>query len=239
MVKEWMLPLVKKIQVTKEVYSFYFVISGQDFHYLPGQYVRMILPHDSPDDRGTSRFFTIASSPHERESITITTKLLKSSFKEKLFMLQEGEKVSIAGPLGSFILDENEKEPHVFLSGGMGITPFYSMMKYAFAKQVSIPLHLFASFSSADTVIYASELADFAKHSQYLQSIITVSENTQGWNGEKGRITPDLIKRSLVPTGKEIYYICGPTTMVDQMRGMLDESGVSEENIRTENYSGY
>src|SRR5690349_481399 len=112
--KEYFLPFVKKEQKSQDAYSFYFDKTGQDLNFLPGQYLRMSLPHENPDNRGTGRFFTISSSPLEQEHIIITTRVLQSSFKHALSNLQPGTKVRIFGPMGNFYLDETEASPKVF-----------------------------------------------------------------------------------------------------------------------------
>ena len=92
----------RKEHLSHDIYSFYFVLP-QDFHFHAGQYVQISLPHDNPDEEGTTRYFTIASSPTEKE-LMITTRLRESSFKKVLFHLEKGTKVQFFGPIGTFVL---------------------------------------------------------------------------------------------------------------------------------------
>ena len=102
--KKYTLKFIKKEKIRDEIYSFYFTTSGdQLINWIPGQYLQLSLPH-SVDERGSSRFFSIASSPTEKE-IMLTIKKGKSSFKKALFRLDAGTLVNAFGPMGKFILD--------------------------------------------------------------------------------------------------------------------------------------
>ncbi|MBI3070366.1 MAG: FAD-dependent oxidoreductase, partial [Candidatus Levybacteria bacterium] len=119
--QEFYLPFIKKEQVSKDAFAFYFK-REVNFDFLPGQYIRMHLPGTNIDGRGDKRPFTIASSPLEKEHIMIVTRIIQSAFKKRLSELSEGEKVKFYGPLGGFVLHEEEKNEQVFLAGGIGIT---------------------------------------------------------------------------------------------------------------------
>jgi ferredoxin-NADP reductase len=95
----------KKVQLEKDIYVFYF-LRPEDFQFLPGQYIQMTLPHAKTDDRGSSRYFTISSSPTEKDYLMITSRKGSSSFKKALFGLEEGTQVQFFGPIGMFVLPE-------------------------------------------------------------------------------------------------------------------------------------
>lgn len=105
-VKVFHLPFVKKILVSNDVYSYFFDLKDIAFDFQPGQYIQMTLPLSNPDERGSSRFFTIASSPTEREYLMITSRKGRSSFKRELFALKSGTSVQFFGPIGKFILED-------------------------------------------------------------------------------------------------------------------------------------
>lgn len=102
--KKFVLTFVNRIQQSPHVISFYFSTSTK-FSFQAGQYLQMTLPHDDVDEGGASRFFTMASAPHEPH-IMITTKQSSSSFKQKLFALKKGDQVRCFGPMGTFVLEE-------------------------------------------------------------------------------------------------------------------------------------
>jgi len=239
--KEFHLSFFKKEKVAKETYSFYFDRGSAPlgWNFLPGQYIRMALDIDNPDNRGSSRFFTIASSPLEKEHIMITTKIIKSSFKKRLMELETEELVKFFGPMGGFILNEEEKDQRAFLAGGIGITPFHSMIAYANVKNLSIPITLIVSFSSVDDLVFYEELSNIAKENSYIKTIYTITHPDVRWKGETGRISEWLIKKYVQDIFKPQYFIVGPPAMVAAMEEVVKNMGVSNEKIFIENFTGY
>ena len=102
--KQFTMRFIKKEQLKNDVFSFSFDREERGLTFLPGHYVQMTLPHENSDERGSSRYFTISSSPTEKDYLTITTRVGKSSFKKALFGLQPGTKVQLFGPMGTFLL---------------------------------------------------------------------------------------------------------------------------------------
>jgi len=239
MAGKFTLPFLRKEQVAKDTFSFYFDRSAkQNFDYQAGQYIRMFLPHSAPDDRGTSRYFTIASSPTEKEYLMITTKVIKSTFKKTLNYLKKGDLVEFFGPSGSYVLDNSEKQ-HIFLSGGMGITPFRSMITYASHNKIPIPITLLASFQKEEHIVFYDELKKIAEENSSIKVIFSLTNPYKEWKGESGRISDKLLHTYLTHSGDTIYYICGPDPMVDSTRDMLVKQGVDVEAINVEYFSGY
>jgi len=104
--RAFLLPFLKKEQITQDTFLYYFDLQQTEFTFTSGQYIQMTLPHENVDTRGSSRFFTISSSPTEKDYLMITSRKGKSSFKHVLFSLQKGTKVQFFGPLGTFVLPE-------------------------------------------------------------------------------------------------------------------------------------
>lgn len=233
-------PFLKKEQLTSDTWSFFFDKTKDPFTYFPGQYTRMILPNDSADDRGTSRFFTLSSSPLE-DYFTITTRMIQSTFKKTLGSLQPGTQVTCFGPLGTFFLQETEESPLVFLAGGIGITPFYSMISYIFGKQLPFNITLLVSFSSVSEMLFYKELTTIAEKNQQIKVIYTVTrpEEKHRWDGETGSISDSLIRKYVPRYMKSIYYVVGPSTMVEGTKETLIRMGIPPEQILIENYPGY
>ena len=240
--KAFRLPFIKKEKVAKDTYSFYFNQAELGLDFIPGQYIRMNLPIANPDERGVSRQFTIASSPLEKNHIMITTKIIKASFKKKLLTLQIGEMVDFFGPLGGFIFDETKKEERVFLAGGIGITPFHSMIAYANGKNLSIPITLFVSFSTVDEMVFYEEMMGIANKNPNIKIVYTITkpeESQEKWNGEVGRISGVLIKKYVSDIFKPLYYIVGPPLMVSEIEETVIKMGISNNKIFIENFTGY
>lgn len=240
--KEFYLPFVKKEQLAKDTYSFYFDRTSIDLNFLPGQYIRMTLSIKKPDERGSSRLFTIASSPLEKNHIMITTKVIQSSFKKRMMELKPKELVQFFGPMGGFVLNEEEKVDRVFLAGGIGITPFHSMITFADQKDLSIPIILIVSFSTAEEMIFYQELLSVANKNPHVKVIYTISHpeaSKKRWTGKTGRISDALIKKYVPNILDPQYFIVGPPAMVMAIEEVVRGMGVGSERIFIENFTGY
>jgi ferredoxin-NADP reductase len=236
------LPLVKKEMIAQDTCSFYFDRRNIRYNFFPGQYNRITLAIHATDGRGSSRFFTICSSPLEKDYLMITTKRGKSSYKRALFDLAIGEKADFFGPIGGFYLHEEDIHPKVFLAGGIGITPFHSMITYAREKKLSIPLTLFVSFSTPEEMIFFDTLTSVAKENSAIKIVYTIThpeKSNEKWMGETGRISEDLIKKYIEDIMKIIYMIVGPPPMVDGTVELLQTMGIPQNQIKVEHFTGY
>lgn len=239
--QDFVLPFLKKEQVATDTFAFYFDRRGFEFDFTAGQYIRMTLPIDNPDPRGTSRFFTIASSPLEKSYVRVVTKVIQSTFKNTLAGLQPGEKVHFFGPVGQFILRENDGS-YIFLVGGIGITPVLSIAPFVDAQKLKAQLTVFISFSTPEEVIMKDQLEEITKQNPNIKVIYTIThpeESKSTWNGEAGRISEELIKKYVQDPLKPHYYVVGPPKMVDAMVEIAKGMGVENEKIVKENFIGY
>lgn len=220
--------LIKKEQLTSDTCSFYFE-RPSTFEFIPGQYIKIFLAIENPDDRGTSRFFTLPSSPTEHDHLMITTRILQSSFKKTLGSLPIGTEVQMRGPHGAFVLDEDSPKPKVYLAGGIGITPARSMLVYLRDKNLNIPFTLMASFSNRNEIIFQDELNSLSNDIRKIIYAVTA---------EEGRIDEEKIRKN-VQNFNSVFYISGPAGFVSAMEQLIKGMGISEENIKTENFPGY
>lgn len=227
--QSFMSRLIKKEQLTGDTYSFYFTRPSA-FEFIPGQYIKMILSIENPDERGVSRFFSLPSSPTERDHLMITTRILQSTFKKTLGSLPLGAEVQIRGPHGMFVLDEKDPRLKVYLAGGIGITPARSMLVYLRDKNLNIPFTLMASFSNKDEIIFQDELNALASDGRKIIYIVTSRE---------GRIDEEKIKKNVPDLSTSLFYISGPAGFVDAMEKLVKSMGIREENIKSEDFPGY
>lgn len=238
--KSFTLPFFKKEKVSKDAYTFYFK-RGEFPDFTAGQYLRLELSHKS-DDRGTTRYFTISSSPLNKKYLTITTRIVKSTFKKELLKLKPGTKVNIFGPMGWFLLPKDEEFEKVFIAGGIGVTPFHSLLTTLHKEKLQAQITLIAIFSKAEDAVFYDELMMIAKNNSQINVIYIFSNSQEFKNvlkGEKGRISEGLIRKYVSDLQKPVYYVVGSETMVAETRKLLLNLGIEEKKIQTEDFTGY
>lgn len=199
------------------------------------------------DKKGPTREFTIASSPTEKDVIMISTRIRDTPFKKKLSKLEKGASVKITGPEGDFILPDDHSKSLVFLSGGIGVTPFRSMIACATDKQLPLKITMFDSNRNPANILYKDEFDSWAKLNKNLEIIYTITEEGEkspaaGWKGERGFIDKAMLAKYLTKyeLSHSTYYICGPPAMLNAMYKLLaKEIKVPDERIKTEEFYGY
>lgn len=198
--------------------------------FTPGQYLRWLLPQENPDDRGTSRFFSIASSPTE-ELIRLTTKFSpkSSTFKQSLQLLKLGDSIDTAGPMGKFVLDANPGDEVVLVAGGIGITPYRSMLKYMHDSRSFIPVHL----------IYACRSPEEAAFKPFLEELKSQHHDLTITYDFGSVLTGQTIKRLSGDGPAKTIYLSGPQPMIEALKSQLLELGHQESHIKTDYFPGY
>jgi ferredoxin-NADP reductase len=212
-----------------------------DFQFRAGQSIDLTLI-DPPetDPEGNTRAFSLASAPFENE-LMIATRMRDTAFKRVLRSASLGMDLKVEGPSGSFVLHRKFEKPAVFLAGGIGITPFLSIIRQATHENAAHQLYLFYSNRRPEDAAFLEILVQTAKQNPNFHLIVTMTEmenSHREWQGETGFINGEMLRRYL-PSQGPIYYIAGPPAMVAAMRRMLTEVGVDEDDIRTEEFSGY
>jgi glycine betaine catabolism B len=223
------------------------------FKYTAGQFAFFDIGGVYNDPKGPIRHFTISSSPTEN-FIMFSTRIRDSPYKQRLLTLEKGSKVKVRGPEGQFVLHEDYSKPAVFLSGGIGVTPFRSMVKYATDKQLPIKIIMFDSNRNRSNILFRREFDDWVNRNKNLKIIYTISEegdqeNGQSssaakndWKGEYGRIDKAMILKYLDNNilDSSIFYICGPPSMLKAMQSLLQEElEIPNERIKVEEFTGY
>jgi len=212
-----------------------------DWTYRAGQFVDITLV-DPPetDAEGNTRGFSISSAPSEGV-IMITTRLRDTAFKRVLQAMPLGTSVKIEGPFGDLRLHHADR-PAVILTGGIGITPFRSILLETIgAGGLPYPVVVLYANRRPHDAAFLDELGALAGQDANLRFVPTMSGlgASDTWHGERGRIDASMLRRHLGGVINAIYYLTGPPGMVNGLRTMLIEAGVDEDDIRTEEFTGY
>ena len=229
--------VIETKQETNDVKSIKLSFDGNKFDFKPGQYMMMELDVVDPEN-GNTRPLSIASSPTE-DFLLFSTKISQSLFKQKINSLKVGDKIKLKGPMGIFILNENAQEV-VLLGGGIGITPFRDMIKYAADKKLPMKLALIYSNKTPADIVYKDEWPIFEKQNPNFKAINTITDGSDpSWKGKTGRINEELIREICDDFNNTLFYICGPPGMVDGLSKLLKTMNVSQQNIKIEKFVGY
>jgi ferredoxin-NADP reductase/Na+-translocating ferredoxin:NAD+ oxidoreductase RnfD subunit len=239
--ERFILPLQEIRQQAPDIYDFLFgKVAAFDFR--PGQYMEWTLATGESDSRGNRRYFTLASSPTE-ETIRLGVKFHEpaSSFKKALLALHPGNRISTSQLGGDFTLPRDPKSKLVFIAGGIGITPYRSMLKYLIDTGQSRTITLFYSNSTPTDIMYR-DVFDEAEQKFGLKTIYTLTDKTKvppDWTGKVGHID-DTIIREEVPDFKErIFYLSGPQKMVEAFKKTLHDVGLPNSRIKTDYFPGF
>lgn len=239
--EKYVMKLGKKIQLSSDTYDFVFPLK-QKLAFTPGQYMEFTLPHDHIDDRGNRRYFTIASSPTEPE-LRIGIKFYDNSSSYKKAMLTMGENaVMVAGQrAGDFTLPEPANGKYVFMAGGIGVTPFRSIIKYLIDTNTKRDIVVLYSNKSKDEIVYADVFNEAqAKLGIPTYYTLTDAEHAPAdWNGTKGRFTAEMIKQEIPDYMERIFYISGPHGMVMGFEDVLKQMGVPNSHIKVDFFPGF
>jgi len=212
------------------------------FTFTPGQAAElMLLDPPETDDEGDFRTFSIAAAPSE-PVLTFATRLRDTAFKRVLRDAPLGTEINLDGPFGSFTLHDDPSTPAVFLAGGIGITPFLSMIREAAGRPSGPWLYLFYSNRRPEDAPFLDELSAIEQRCGRVRVIATMGQmdhSSRRWTGERGVIDGAMLGRHLPAIEGPIYYVAGPPGMVAAMRAMLGNAGVKADHVRAEDFGGY
>lgn len=236
-----MLKLREVIPIGQNQYEYVF-IPDKRFSFTPGQYMEWTLAHPKPDERGNRRYFTLASSPTE-QTVRLGVRFNEppSSFKKKLFVMDTGSEIVAGQRSGDFVLPDDPKRKLVFIAGGIGITPYRSIIQYLIDMKQYRDIVLIYSNKTAPEIVYR-DVFDRAQRILGVKTIYTLTDLSHvpsDWTGRVGRIDGDVIAR-VVPDYKErLFYISGPNSLVDGFRRTLEGIGVHRNSIKTDFFPGF
>lgn len=211
---------------------------SKEIDFKPGQYF-FITIFNPPyhDGKGSIRHFSFVNSPMKRGVVEMATRLTGSAFKKSLQEVPIGTEVDIDLIRGDFILPKETSKPLVFLAGGIGITPFMSMLRFLKEQKHSAKITLIYSNRDRASTAFLKELQDLASKS-WFKLVLTMTEDPK-WKGEKGRVDNKFLEKYVVDLKNSIFYVAGPSAMTEAVVSVLKELKVDSSRIKSENFTGY
>jgi ferredoxin-NADP reductase len=238
---EYRMTLVDRQQIACDTMAFWFEPDDGYFEFRAGQHIDLVFAHPHQGNENDNfRTFSLASCPQEKKSIMIAMRMRKTIFKSGLQSAALGTKFVVSRPRGSFTLHKDATRPAVFLAGGIGIAPIRSILHHAVLERLQHKLYLFYSNRDAHDAAFMQDLESLSAQNQNFIFIPTVTgHKSLAWRYEKGHINQEMLKRYLLALKGPVYYLAGPSGMVTAMNSLLNSTGVSEDDIKTEEFGDY
>jgi len=233
--------LLNRFEVAQDTMAFHFE-KPMEFDFKPGQSTDLTLMNPpETDTEGNTRTFSIASAPFENQ-LMFATRMRDTAFKRSLKKVAIGTIVKMDLAMGSFTLHKNPAKAAVFLAGGIGITPFFSIVRQADHDRAPHKLYLFCSNRRPEDAPFLDTLQELEKSNPNFKLICTMTDmtkSTKEWKGETGLVDKGMLLRHLTALQGPIYYIAGPPAMVAGVRKVLVAANGDEDDIRIEDFAGY
>ncbi len=219
---------------TPDTFSFRFPRPG-GFDFKPGQYVMVTL---KSGDKEIMHPLSLSSSPTDRDFIEFTKKFTTSEYSTQLKTMKAGDWARIDGPYGKFTC-ECEYEKILFIAGGIGITPFFSIMKFCTDNQLPTSMILLYGVKNENEIAFKPELEEMQRANSNLKVAYAVFEPGPDWKGKVGIITADLVRQEVPDFKDRVFYACGPPGMVIAIQKVVAMLGLPETQLKLESLVGH
>jgi glycine betaine catabolism B len=239
--KKLILKLDKIVKLTLDTYDFVFT-PDQKMNFKPGQYMEITLEHPRQDSRGIRRYLTIASSPTEKEfRLGVKFYNKPSSFKKTLIQMKQNEEIVASQLTGDFTLPKDKNKKLAFIAGGIGITPFRSMIKYMLdEKEKRTVTLLYANWTEND--IAYKNIFDKAENELGIKTVYSCAKTPTilpGGHRCRGLLKEQDIVEEIPDYKERLFYISGPPSMVKAFEGYLKNIGIKKKNVITDYFPGF
>lgn len=237
--EQYQLPLLQKMQIAQDTWAFLLDTSLNDYAFEPGQFADLTLPEMESVPGQSTRTFSIASSPDRSDALMFVSRMRNSPFKNALMKLPEGAPIFVSPAMGEMTI-KNTPAPLAFIAGGIGITPFHSMVSWVLKEKPGTEVYLFYSIRSLELAAFLDEFETYAAEFPNFHFIPTLTEaDSPGWKYERGRIDKVMIRKYVPRDAYPVFYVAGPSRMVTGMRELLVQMGVFDHDIHSEEFLGY
>ena len=197
------------------------------FDFRAGQAIELLLP-----DPAGGHAFSLVNSPAE-DDLVVATRMRDSEYKRALRSLAPGDAARIDGPFGSLTLHKNASRPAVFIAGGIGITPFISMLRQWRTQPGGHDIALVYSNRARKDAAFIDEVEALAVAHPRLRLVTTLTEEGGGF------VDAAMIQRATQGLPAPVFYVAGPPAMVEAMKAVLEKAGVEDTDVRAEEFFGY
>ncbi len=223
------IPIIERKEVAENTFEFSFDLGENVFNFKAGQYINLTLFElVSPDLKGNNRNFSIVSHSSAKKIVRIAFRKSESGFKKSILEASIGSMVNIEGPFGTFVLPESSERPIVFVAGGIGITPFMSMIGFATEMNLEHKITLLYANNEEKSTAYLAELVDYASRNPRF----TIERHY-------GPADSEFLEKYITENKNSLWFVAGSPTMTASVRSALISAKIDETFIHTEDFIGY
>ncbi len=213
-----------------------------ELSFLAGQYVSLGIPNPAyRDKKGPRRPLTLASAPSD-DHLEFAWRTSDSAFKTILAEAPPGGTYEVVGPIGAFSLHDDASIPAVFVAGGIGITPFRSILRDVAARGLTHRITLVYSNRRPEDAAYLDELQELAARLSNLRLVLTMTraeESARGWDGLGRRIDLDFLREHVGDLTAPTFYVAGPSRIIAAVSEALTEAGADLARLKKDEFTGY
>lgn len=236
---EFQMTLIDRQRIARDTMAFWFDTNVSRYQFRAGQHADFTFLHPSLEV-DNSRTLSLANSPNDGDPIMVALRMRKTGFKVALKAAALGSKFKVSRPRGSFTLHQDVTRPAVFLAGGIGITPIRSIVHWVAQERLPHKLYLFYSNREVQDAAFLEDFETLTVQNPSFTFIPTVTQlKSPMWPYEIGHIDRGLLMRYIRGLNGPVYYVAGPSGMVNAMTTLLHCSGVSDDDIKTEEFGDY
>lgn len=237
---EYLMKLIDRRRIARETMAFWLGTNGSSYEFRAGQNADFTFADPSVGSKDISRTLSLASSPHDKGSVMIAMRMRATEFKTALGAAPLGTIFRVSSARGSFTLHQDIRRQAVFLAGGIGITPMHSIVQWATRLALPHKLHLFYSNRGVEDAAFLEDFEQLVAQNPRFTFVPTVTNSTgSNWSYERGRINAAMLTRYLGEIRGPVYYVAGPSGMAAGMCDLLRSSGISDDDIKTEEFGDY
>ena len=217
------------------VKSFRFPVSPENAPFEPGQFMFVTIKVKGAE---ALHHFTISSSPTDRDYLEFTKRITEHDYSQALNVMKPGEWARIQGASGAFTLPK-DKQPLALLTGGIGITPVRSMLRFICAKKLECDIVLLYGNSRFEDVVFRDELNEMCAGHPGLRIEYVLSEPPADWKGRKGMIDKNTVTEAIPDYQNRSFYISGPPRMIMALQEQLAALKIPQDKIIRDSFTGY
>lgn len=235
-ITQFEMPVTKVVQETHDTRTFRLRPPGSlDANWKPGQFITVSVPEDPK----TRRAYSLSSSPLDGDYLEITIKRMGNFGTRVYDTVKEGHVLNVIPPRGKFVLPDNPELPLMLISGGSGVTPYRSMMRYILQKQLPTRVVNLYSVRVPEEIIFKDEFEQLCRQNPNFKFLVTctrVPPEDNSWTGLRGRVNPDMVRQFTEDAARTVYYVCGSHDFVVGMAKMLHDMGLPKERVIYEDW---